>query len=48
VAPLRGTARIAGSPVEVYVFPKGGTKVVVVVTPDCKLVIQQVASAVTP
>jgi len=48
VVPLRGTARIAGSPVEVYVFPKGGTNVVVVVTPDCKLVIQQVASAPTP
>jgi hypothetical protein len=48
VVPLRGTARIAGSPVEVYVFPKGGTNVVVVVTPDCKLVIQQVASAPAP
>ena|SRR5690349_16564543 len=48
VVPVRGTASIAGQPVEVYVFPKGGTNLVVVVTPDCKLVIQQVASAPAP
>jgi hypothetical protein len=48
VVPIHGTARIAGNPVDVYAFPKGRVYVVVVVTPDCKLVIQQVASAPSP